>query len=145
MTEKQTLRRADFRYLHPIVTRWHDNDVYGHVNNVTYYAYFDSAVNAWLIEQGGLDIHQGEQVAFVVSSACDYFHPIAFPEKVEIGVRVAKLGNSSVHYELGVFKAGMEEPCAAGRFVHVFVERATNRPCPVPPGPRAALERLVRG
>lgn len=145
MTETPKPRREDFNYLHAIVTRWHDNDVYGHVNNVTYYAYFDSAVNAWLIEQGGLDIHHGEQVAFVVSSACDYFQPIAFPEKVEVGVRVAKLGNSSVQYELGVFKQGSDEACAAGRFVHVFVERKSNRPCPIPPGPRAALERLVRG
>src|SRR5690606_39574519 len=96
-------------YLHPITTRWHDNDIYGHINNVTYYAYFDSAVNSWLINEGGLDIHRGQQVAFVVSSGCDYFAPIAFPERIEIGVRVAKLGNSSVHYQLAVFREGMEE------------------------------------
>ncbi len=135
-------QRTDYPYLHPISTRWHDNDIYGHINNVTYYAFFDSAVNSWLINEGGLDIHQGEQVAFVVSSGCDYFAPIAFPQQIEIGVRVAKLGNSSVHYELAVFAVGEPEACAAGRFVHVFVERASNRSCPIPTGPRAALERL---
>ena len=138
-------QRTDYPYLHPITTRWHDNDVYGHINNVTYYAFFDSAVNTYLINEGGLDIHQGEQVAFVVSSGCDYFAPIAFPEQIEIGVRVAKLGNSSVHYELGVFKSGVAEACAAGRFVHVFVERASNRSCPIPDGLRAALARLLAG
>jgi acyl-CoA thioester hydrolase len=145
MTQSDKPRRGDFAYLHPITTRWHDNDVYGHINNVVYYAFFDSAVNTWLIEQGGLDIHQGEQVAFVVSSSCDYFQPIAFPEKIEVGVAVAKLGNSSVQYELAVFKEGTDEPCAQGRFVHVFVERASNRSCPIPAGPRSALERLLRG
>ncbi len=134
--------RGDYAYLHPITTRWHDNDVYGHINNVVYYTFFDSAVNSWLINEGGLDIHQGEQVAFVVSSACDYFQPTAYPEQIEIGVRVAKLGNSSVHYELAVFSAGNQQARAAGRFVHVFVERSSNRACPIPAGPRAALERL---
>lgn len=138
-------QRSDYPYLHPITTRWHDNDIYGHINNVTYYAFFDSAVNSWLINEGGLDIHQGEQVAFVVSSGCDYFSPVAFPEPIEIGVRVAKLGNSSVHYELALFKDGKPDACATGRFVHVFVERTSNRACPIPPGPRAALERLLVG
>lgn len=141
MNEQQPTR-GDYPYLHPITTRWHDNDVYGHINNVVYYTFFDSAVNSWLINEGGLDIHQGGQVAFVVSSACDYFQPIAYPEPIEIGVRVAKLGNSSVHYELAVFSAGNETARAAGRFVHVFVERSSNRACPIPAGPRAALERL---
>lgn len=136
-------QRSEYPYLHPITTRWHDNDVYGHVNNVVYYNYFDSAVNSWLIEQGGLDIHQGAQIAFVVSSGCDYFAPIAFPDAIEIGVRVAKLGNSSVHYELAVFKAGVDAACAAGRFIHVFVERESNSACAIPAGPRAALERLL--
>lgn len=136
-------QRSDYPYLHPITTRWHDNDIYGHINNVTYYAFFDSAVNTWLINEGGLDIHQGEQVAFVVSSGCDYFQPVAFPEQIEIGIRVARLGSSSVHYELALFKFGVAEACAAGRFVHVFVERTSNRACPIPAGPRAALERLL--
>lgn len=142
MTPPQHLRH-DYRHFQPISTRWHDNDIYGHVNNVTYYSYFDSAVNAYLIEVGGLDIHNGEVVGFVVSSSCDYFASIAFPERIEIGLRVAKLGNSSVQYELAVFKQGEDEACAAGRFVHVFVERASNRPLPIPERLRAALALLA--
>jgi acyl-CoA thioester hydrolase len=141
MNPPQHLRR-DYPHLQPIGTRWHDNDIYGHVNNVTYYSYFDSAVNAYLIEVGGLDIHNGEVVGFVVSSSCDYFASIAFPERIEIGLRVAKLGNSSVQYELAVFKQGEDEACAAGRFVHVFVERASNRPLPIPERLRTALAAL---
>ena len=134
--------RSDYVHFQPITTRWHDNDLYGHVNNVTYYSYFDSAVNTYLIEQGGLDIHDGNVVGFVVSSACDYFASIAFPDRIEIGLRVGKLGNSSVQYELAVFKDGVEEACAAGRFVHVFVDRATQRPVPIPAPIRNALARL---
>lgn len=141
MTPPQHLRH-DYRHFQPISTRWHDNDLYGHVNNVTYYSYFDSAVNAYLIERGGLDIHNGEVVGFVVSSSCDYFASIAFPERIEIGLRVAKLGNSSVQYQLAVFKQGEEQACAAGRFVHVFVDRASNRPVPIPPRLREALAAL---
>lgn len=141
---QQHLRR-DYAHFQPISTRWHDNDLYGHVNNVTYYSYFDSAVNAYLIEVGGLDIHNGEVVGFVVSSACDYFASIAFPERIEVGLRVGKLGNSSVQYELAVFKAGEDEACAAGRFVHVFVERASNRPVAIPETLREALTALLVG
>ena len=136
--------RADYVHFQPITTRWHDNDVYGHVNNVVYYGYFDSAVNAYLIEQGGLDIHEGEVVGFVVSSSCDYFASIAFPERIEVGLRVAKLGNSSVQYELAIFKQSEEQACAAGRFVHVFVDRASNRPVSIPPALREAMARLIR-
>ena len=136
-------QRADYLHFQPIITRWHDNDVYGHVNNVTYYSFFDTAVNTYLIEQGGLDIHGGEVVGFVVSSACDYFASIAFPERIEIGLRVGKLGNSSVQYELAVFKAGEQEACAAGRFVHVFVDRTSNQPVPIPGMLREAMQRLV--
>ena len=136
-------QRADYRHFQPITTRWHDNDAYGHVNNVTYYSYFDSAVNTYLIERGGLDIHTGQVVGFVVSSACDYFASIAFPEPIEVGLRVGKLGNSSVQYELAVFKAGETDACAAGRFVHVFVDRASNQPVPIPARLREAMERLV--
>jgi acyl-CoA thioester hydrolase len=143
MAEQPQHRRADYRHFQPIITRWHDNDIYGHVNNVVYYSYFDSAVNAYLIEHGGLDIHDGEVVGFVVSSACDYFASVAFPEALEVGMRVGKLGNSSVQYELAIFKAGDDQACAAGRFVHVFVERASNRPTPIPGGLRQALERLM--
>ena len=136
-------QRADYRQFQRIITRWHDNDVYGHVNNVTYYSFFDTAVNTYLIEQGGLDIHDGKVVGFVVSSACDYFASIAFPDRIDIGLRVGKLGNSSVQYELAVFKAGEDEACAAGRFVHVFVDRATNQPVAIAGVLREALQRLV--
>ena len=136
-------QRADYRHFQPIITRWHDNDVYAHVNNVTYYSFFDTAVNTYLIEHGGLDIHDGEVVGFVVSSACDYFASVAFPERIEIGLRVGKLGNSSVQYELAVFKAGEDEACSAGRFVHVFVDRATNQPVAIAGVLREALQRLV--
>jgi acyl-CoA thioester hydrolase len=136
-------QRSDYRHFQPILTRWQDNDVYGHVNNVAYYSYFDSAVNTYLIEHGGLDIHGGEVVGFVVSSSCDYFASVAFPERLEVGLRVAKLGTSSVQYELAVFREGEDEACAAGRFVHVFVERASNRPVEIPAGIREALQRLM--
>lgn len=138
-----TPQRADYRHFQPITTRWHDNDIYGHVNNVTYYSFFDSAVNTYLIERGGLDIHDGSVVGFVVSSSCDYFASIAYPDLIEVGLRVAKLGNSSVQYELAVFKAGEDEACAAGRFVHVFVDRASNLPVSIPETLREALQVLV--
>jgi acyl-CoA thioester hydrolase len=136
-------QRADYPHFQPITTRWHDNDAYGHINNVTYYSFFDTAVNTYLIQVGGLDIHDGEVVGFVVSSSCDYFASIAFPDQIEVGLRVGKLGNSSVQYELAVFKAGESEACAAGRFVHVFVDRASNQPVPIPGRLRQALERLL--
>lgn len=142
MNQPQHLR-SDYRHFQPITTRWYDNDVYGHVNNVVYYGFFDTAVNTYLIEVGGLDIHDGDVVGFVVSSACDYFASIAFPERIEVGLRVGKLGNSSVQYELAIFKAGEDDACAAGRFVHVFVDRASNRPVPIPERLRAALAELV--
>lgn len=143
MAEQPQHLRADYRHFQPITTRWHDNDIYGHVNNVVYYSYFDSAVNAYLIERGGLDIHEGEVVGFVVSSSCDYFASIAFPDVLDVGLRVGKLGNSSVQYELAIFKAGEAQACAAGRFVHVFVDRASNRPTPIPNNLRRALEALA--
>lgn len=138
-----TPQRADYRHFQPITTRWHDNDIYGHVNNVTYYSFFDSAVNTYLIERGGLDIHDGSVVGFVVSSSCDYFASIAYPDLIEVSLRVAKLGNSSVQYELAVFKVGEDEACAAGRFVHVFVDRASNLPVSIPDILREALQVLV--
>lgn len=142
MNQPQQLR-SDYRHFQPITTRWHDNDVYGHVNNVVYYSFFDSAVNTYLIEAGGLDIHGGPVVGFVVSSSCDYFASIAFPECIEVGLRVGKLGNSSVQYELGIFKQGETQACAAGRFVHVFVDRESNRPTSIPESLRVALARLL--
>ncbi|KIL03403.1 thioesterase [Stutzerimonas stutzeri] len=143
MTAQPKHLRSDYRHFQPITTRWHDNDIYGHVNNVTYYGFFDTAVNTYLIQQGGLDIHGGVVVGFVVSSSCDYFASISFPDLIEVGVRVARLGNSSVQYELAIFRQGEHEACAAGRFVHVFVRRADNRPTPIPERLRGALEALA--
>ena len=137
-----TPQRADYTHFQTITTRWHDNDIYGHVNNVTYYSFFDSAVNTYLIERGGLDIHEGQVVGFVVSSSCDYFASIAYPDQIEIGLRVGKLGSSSVQYELAVFKSGEDEACAAGRFVHVFVDRGSNQPVPIPDTLRRAMALL---
>ncbi|HEN4835112.1 acyl-CoA thioesterase [Stutzerimonas stutzeri] len=142
MPEQPKHLRRDYKHFQSITTRWHDNDIYGHVNNVVYYGFFDTAVNNYLIQQGGLDIQDGDIVGFVVSSACDYFASIAYPDLIEVGLRVARLGNSSVQYELAIFREGEQEACAAGRFVHVFVERASNRPTTIPGRLRAALEAL---
>ena len=134
------------RYPHrlPLQTRWKDNDVYGHVNNVEYYSFFDTAINAWLIREGGLDIERGEVIGLCVESHCEFKAALTFPEPIEVGLRVGKLGTSSVRYELGVFRAGGadEEVTAEGHFVHVFVDRETRRPVPIPDGLRAAMERL---
>jgi acyl-CoA thioester hydrolase len=134
---------TDYPYRHAISTRWDDNDVYGHVNNVRYFAFFDTAINAWLIDEGGLDPAHGDVIGLCAESHCAYTDAIAFPDAVEVGLRVGHLGTSSVRYELGVFKAGAAEPAATGWFVHVFVDRATRRPVPCPPTLRAALERLA--
>lgn len=139
---EELLKRDHYRHFQPITTRWQDNDIYGHINNVTYYSFFDSAVNAWLIERGGLDIHDGSVAGLVVSSSCDYFASIAYPELIEVGLRVARFGGSSVQYELAVFRVGEQEPCAAGRFVQVFVDRVSNQPAPIPEPLREALQAL---
>ncbi|TFW29868.1 acyl-CoA thioesterase [Duganella callida] len=120
-----------------------DNDIYGHVNNVVYYSYFDTAVNQLLIERGVLDIHRGEVVGYVVDSGCSYFRPIAFPDVVHAGVRVAKLGNSSVRYEIALYRNDDALPAAAGHFVHVYVERESNRTVTVPQTVRAALALIA--
>jgi acyl-CoA thioester hydrolase len=135
-------KRADFLHFIPISTRWMDNDVYGHVNNVVFYSFFDTAVNQYLIEQGALDYENGATIGLVVHSDCDYFAPLQFPGKVEAGLRVVSVGGSSVNYEVGIFSAG-EDICAArGRFVHVYVDRATRRPMPLSPAFRSALSAL---
>jgi len=131
------------RWFCPITTRWHDNDIYGHVNNVTYYSYFDTVANTYLIEQGGLDIHHGDTVGFVVNSGCNYFAPIAFPDKLDGGLRVNKLGKSSVEYGIAIFKAGEDTAVAEGHFVHVFVNKATNAPVAIPETLRLALQALA--
>lgn len=137
------MKRDDYRHFLPIQTRWSDNDVYGHVNNVVYYAYFDTVINELLVNRGGLDVHAGETIGLCVESQCRYLAPAAYPEPLEAGMRVAKLGRTSVVYEIGIFKQGATDACAFGRFVHVFVDRATRRPAPLPGGIRAALEPLV--
>jgi acyl-CoA thioester hydrolase len=134
--------RADYPHRLAIPTRWNDNDVYGHVNNVQHYAYFDTAINAYLIEEGGLDIQEGDLIGVCAESHCEYHAPFAFPETVEAGLRVERLGRSSVRYELALFRAGTEEPAATGWFVHVFVDRVERAVVEIPPPLRAALERL---
>ncbi len=134
--------RADFPVVSPLTTRWSDNDIYGHVNNVVYYSYFDTAVNCYLIDEGGLDIHDGEVVGFVVSSGCDYYAPIAYPQSIEAGLRVDKLGNSSVRYAIAIFREGREAAVASGYFVHVFVDRDSQQSVPIPPRLRQALEAI---
>jgi acyl-CoA thioester hydrolase len=136
--------RSTFKVFRRIDTRWMDNDVYGHVNNVVYYSWFDTAVNAHLIEQGALDIHHGETIGLVIETQCDYFAPLAFPQTIEAGIRVAKLGSSSVRYEIGLFAQG-EDLCAArGHFVHVYVDKENRRPVKaLPLKLKTVLETLV--
>jgi acyl-CoA thioester hydrolase len=136
-------RRASYRHFLAIPTRWMDNDSYGHVNNVTYYSYFDTAVNEHLIRVGGLDIRDGPAIGLVVETSCRFHQPLTFPEQVDTGLRVIKLGTSSVTYEIGIFRHGDDSPAATGRFVHVWVDRATQRPTPVPAAIRAALAPLI--
>jgi acyl-CoA thioester hydrolase len=134
--------REDYPHRLDIPTRWHDNDLYGHVNNVQYYAFFDTVINRWLVVEGGLDIHRGPVIGLCAESHCDYRGPLAFPETVEAGLRVARLTRSSVRYEIGLFRPGVEDPAAIGWFVHVFVDRGTRRSAEVPASVREALERL---
>ena len=134
--------RSAYKAFCPISTRWSDNDVYGHVNNVVYYSWFDTAVNAHLIEQGVLDIHQGATIGLVVETQCNYFASLAFPQAVQAGIRVAKLGNSSVRYEVGIFGEG-ELTAAKGHFVHVYVDQITRKPVALPPALKKVLETLV--
>jgi acyl-CoA thioester hydrolase len=134
---------GDYPHQLEIPTRWHDNDVYGHVNNVEYYAYFDTVINAYLITEGGLDIHAGDVIGLCAESRCEFRAALAFPETVQAGLRVAQLGRSSVRYEIGLFGEGASEPAATGWFVHVFVDRAERRPAEIPARVRAALERLI--
>lgn len=136
--------RADYGHWLEIPTRWMDNDVYGHVNNVVYYSYFDTVINAYLIEAGKLDIEQGPVIGLCVESQCRYFKPLAFPDRIDAGLRVGRLGSSSVRYEVGLFRSGDEAAAAAGHFVHVFVDRAGRKPTPIPEPMRSALARLTQ-
>jgi acyl-CoA thioester hydrolase len=132
---------TDFRYVLPIPTRWIDNDIYGHVNNVVYYAYFDTVINRWLIDEGGLDIAKADVIGVCVESKCQYVQSASFPEELQAGLRVAKVGTTSVTYEVAIFRGS--ELCASGLFVHVFVDRATRTKRPIPTAIRAAVTRLA--
>ena len=134
--------RQAFRAFRSITTRWMDNDVYGHVNNVVYYSWFDTAVNALLIDKGVLDIHGGATIGLVIETHCTYFAPLAFPQTIEAGVRVARLGTSSVRYEVGLFAQGEPLTAARGHFVHVYVDRESRRPVPLPAPLKTFLETL---
>ena len=134
--------RSAYRVFRTIGTRWMDNDIYGHVNNVVYYSWFDTAVNGYLIEQGALDIHAGEVIGLVIETQCNYHAPLAFPDTVDAGLRVAHLGRSSVRYEVGLFSSANEQTAASGHFVHVYVDRQTRRPVPLPEALKSALETL---
>jgi acyl-CoA thioester hydrolase len=125
-----------------MTTRWADNDVYGHVNNTVYYEWFDSAVNSWMVDQGMLDIADGDPIALVVETRCTYAAPLAFPQEVEVGLLLAELGRSSIRYRIGVFAAGADCAAAEGEFVHVVVDRATRRAVEIPPEWRERLETI---
>jgi len=142
MTDPEQTTREHYRHFYPISTRWMDNDYYGHVNNVTYYSYFDTAANLYLIEEGGLNLSTAPVIGVVVNSGCTYKSPIAYPESIEAGLRVDRLGNSSVQYGLAIFAEAENEASAFGHFVHVFVDRKSNKPVPIPPTIREALTRI---
>lgn len=135
--------RSAYKVFRPISTRWMDNDAYGHVNNVVYYSWFDTAVNAHLIEQGALDIEKGQTIGLVIETQCNYFEPLAFPQTVDAAIRVARLGNSSVRYEVGLFAQGAPLTAAKGHFIHVYVDRHTRRPGSLPQTLKTVLERLL--
>jgi acyl-CoA thioester hydrolase len=135
--------RADYRHLIQIPTRWMDNDIYGHVNNATYYSFFDTVINRYLIEHGGLDITSGPVIGLAVETHCQFHRPLAFPAPVDAGLRVGKLGTTSVRYEVGLFAAGLPTVAAGGYFVHVFVDRHSRRPTPLPAPLRTSLQLLL--
>ncbi len=138
-------RRADYKHYLPIQTRWMDNDLFGHVNNVVYYAYFDTLLNRYLIDEGGFDMHEAPVVPVAVETLCRFHRSFAYPETIDAGLRIGKLGTSSVRYEIGLFAQGEDAARAEGYFVHVFVDRQSQRPTAVPEGIRAALARILAG
>jgi acyl-CoA thioester hydrolase len=144
MTKRQPDTRADYVHFSRITTRWMDNDVYGHVNNVVYYSYFDTVVNKFLIDGECLDIERSDIVGLVIETQCQYFRSITFPDTVDAGIRVTKLGTSSVRYEVGLFRNDDETAAAQGYFVHVYVDRETNRPSSIPDAVRKLLSTLMR-
>ena len=135
--------RDDYRHTLAVPTRWMDNDAYRHVNNVVYYSWFDTVVNGYLVAHGALDIETSPVVGLVVETHCEYFSPIAFPDVAHAGLRVARLGTSSVRYEIGIFRNDEQRAAAQGHFVHVYVDRATSRPVPLPARLRSVLEPLL--
>jgi acyl-CoA thioester hydrolase len=142
-TRPQAEPRSAYKAFRDIATRWSDNDLYGHVNNVVYYAWFDTAVNGLLIDRGALDIHAGETIGLVIETQCNYFAPLSFPEPVVAGIRVGHIGSSSVRYEVALFPADPAAGCAArGHFIHVYVDRQTRRPAPLPATLLTVLETL---
>ena len=143
MTRPTPELRNSYRHFQAIPTRWADNDIYGHVNNVVYYSYFDTVVNQYLIEQGALDLVRSTVIGLVVETQCEYFAPLSFPDVVHAGLRVARVGNSSVRYEIGLFRNEENSASAQGYFVHVYVDRASRRATAVPADMRAALEKLL--
>ena len=144
MDRPTPLTIADFAHFSEITTRWNDNDAYGHINNVVYYEYFDTAVNLYLITQGGLDIANGRVIGLMVETHCNYFKPIAYPDTIRAALRVAHLGTSSVKYEIGIFRNDETTASAQGHAVHVFVDRVTSKPAALPEVLKAALQKLVR-
>jgi len=141
-TREAAHRKSDYRHFHSIATRWMDNDAYGHVNNVVYYSYFDTVVNEYLIRAGVLDVERSEVIGLVVETQCRYFSELSFPQTVHAGLRVARIGTSSVRYEIGIFADDADTACAQGHFVHVYVDRNTRRPTALPAPLRNALERI---
>jgi acyl-CoA thioester hydrolase len=135
-------RRSDFLHFESIGTRWMDNDAYGHVNNVVYYSWFDTAVNRFLIVNGVLDIHKSGVIGLVIETQCNYFSPVAFPDNISVGVNVSKLGNSSVRYDVGIFRHDEEIASAQGHFVHVYVDRETRKPTDIPAAMRNLLNTI---
>ncbi|MBW0450411.1 acyl-CoA thioesterase [bacterium M00.F.Ca.ET.228.01.1.1] len=142
MSKPAPSARSSYPHFLAITTRWMDNDVYGHVNNVVYYSYFDTVVNEYLVRAGVLDFERGATIGLVVETQCNYFAPLVFPQRVDAGLRVARLGTSSVRYEVGLFREGDDAAAAQGHFVHVYVDRVTRRPVTLPDALRAALEPL---
>lgn len=141
MSEKEA--RANYRHFLTIPTRWMDNDIYGHVNNVVYYSYIDTVANEYLIHKGGLDIHNDTIIGVAVESQCKYYRPLLFPDKIEAGLRVGHLGNTSVRYEIGLFSDRGDAVCATAYFVHVFVNRSNYKPVPIPDKLRQALAEIL--
>lgn len=136
---------AAFRAREPFATRWNDNDQYGHINNTVYYAAMDTAVNAWMIREAGLDPLSGDAIALCAASSCEFHASAGFPEPLEVGIGVERLGRSSITWSLGILRAGEDDPIATGRFVHVFVDAASRRPTPVPASVRQAVETHIIG